>query len=76
MNRIATVTVWLMVSYFVLLAFGVIVNMFLNTLSLRTFERNFAVIEHPALTTSLAMFSKIGQLGGNSNHCDYFIGNL
>lgn len=52
------------------------VNMLLNNADLRSFERNFAAIEHPLSTESIATSSHVGNLGCASNHCDYFVGNL
>lgn len=52
------------------------INMLLNNANLRVFERSFAAIEHPKESESLALFSRLGNLGCASNHCDYFVENL
>lgn len=75
-GKFTTVTAWLVLSYLALLAFGVIVNMLLNNATLRTFERHFTAVAHPASSESLATSSRTGNLGCASNHCDYFVGNL
>lgn len=78
-RKILTVTGWLLLApiaalMILLIAFLALIplpHMILNNINLKQFEKNFAAIEHPALTTSLGRQSVIGNLGAASNHCDY-----
>ncbi len=51
-------------------------HMVLNNISLRKFEKSFAMIEHPRQTVFLASHSAVGNLGAASNHCDYLVAAL
>ena len=47
-----------------------------NDLRLQRFAWNVAGIDHPPDSELLAAHAIVGKLSGNSNHCDYFAGQL
>ncbi|MDQ3814525.1 MAG: hypothetical protein M3347_11310 [Armatimonadota bacterium] len=48
----------------------------LNNRRLRQVENSFAQLKHPAQSTLVRRVSDVGLLIGNSNHCDFFVGEL
>ena len=51
-------------------------DMAANNLQLRRYERAFGNLGHPSATTVIASRSAVGLLSGNSNHCDFFVGEM
>jgi hypothetical protein len=47
-----------------------------SDLSLAEFNRQFQKLQHPAGTTPVARFDKVGLIAGDGNHCDYLVGEL
>ena len=47
-----------------------------NDLRLRRFAWDMAGIDHPSESELLASHAIVGKFSGNSNHCDYFAGQL
>ncbi|OGG49227.1 MAG: hypothetical protein A3F84_23955 [Candidatus Handelsmanbacteria bacterium RIFCSPLOWO2_12_FULL_64_10] len=47
-----------------------------NSLRLRRMEGVFRAVPHPPGTELIRLRSDIGILHGNSNHCDFFVGEL
>jgi len=54
----------------------IVASMLLNNADLKAFKRGFGTIVHPPASASLAISSRVGNLGCASNHCDFFVGNL
>jgi len=51
-----------------------LITMFVNDTYLWQFQRNFQQISHPSSTKLLASASDVGLFVGNSNHCDFYVG--
>jgi hypothetical protein len=51
-------------------------DMVSNNLTLARIEGEFEEISHPPNTRLVSQRSAVGLLAGNSNHCDYFVGQL
>jgi len=47
----------------------------IHNMQIVAFQRNFAKVSHPEGTTYIAAFKDFGNFG-NSNHCDYFVGEF
>lgn len=47
-----------------------------NNRKLAHVERSFARVRHPAQSKLIKRLSDVGLLIGNSNHCDFFVGEL
>lgn len=72
---------WLLLLIPIALLIGVIVlfletDYFTNSRHLRQIEAQLAALPFPPQTQRLASKSALGILGGNGNHCDFFVGSL
>jgi hypothetical protein len=47
-----------------------------NNWTLNKYELAFRRQSHPGWTTSISLEKRVGLLAGNSNHCDYFFGEV
>jgi hypothetical protein len=53
-----------------------VIHPLLNNRRLSQVENSFARLNHPAQSTLVKRVSAVGLLIGNSNHCDFFVGEL
>lgn len=75
MKDILIVIVSAILLSFVAFAVALLWKVPLHNANLRAFERSFAIVAHPEKSQLLVALTDFGGFG-NSNHCDYFVGEF